>query len=102
MSELKLDFDEVDGVIGKAKEFLTSSSTEVEIWFVRDDTEEVQIEGRTKEVQAEKVLAKEVQAEKVSDKDVLIEEVSAVNAMTSVEEIPAKGASSEEILTWSM
>ena len=101
MSGLKPDFHEADGVIGEAEEFLTSSSTEVEIWFVRADTEEVQIKGRTKEVQAEKVLAKEVQAEKVSAKDVLIEEVSTVNAMTSVEDIPAKGASSEEILTWS-
>ena len=62
---------------------------------MRADAEEV----RTKEARTEEIWSKEVLA-----KDAPIEEAPTIdiaNIVTSVEEILAKGASSEEIITWS-
>ena len=60
--------------------------------------------ANAEEVQTEEARIEEVQAEEVPAEDAPIEEAPAIdiaNVVTSVEEIPTNGASSEEIITWS-
>ena len=85
MSKLKPEFGEADG-----EESQNSSSTEADIQFVRSDVEEVQTEDRVEETPAREVPA-----------DGASVEVSALNMVASAEEIPTKGVSFEELLTWS-
>ena len=90
MFELKPDFDEADGVIGETEESQNSNSTEAEIQFLRADVEEV----RTEEARTKEVLTKGAPVEEAPT-------IEVANIVTSVEEILAKGALSEEIVTWS-